>query len=873
MPRVIVDGYKPFNFPDDMSQEDMKGAIDKYISENETKTSERYSGPTGQFVKIWDIANQQATEGSERVQKAVEEPTGGNIINGVLGAMQYMVSPITAIGKGVFRDPVEIASKAVGAPEGVTNFLGEMAESVDILLPYGSLVKTAMATKKTVEGAKMFDEAVKTIKLGNDIKKIISAKTTGKPLEFPENMPEGLISEVQKRIDGTGKKIMAEEFTDDLIDAVKDKVGPKWNPADKKITQEVADYLMSDPKEIDSFIKRYPGYTPDKFAAELLETMKTSGRQLSIMGKWAKQLKKSMKTPTMNKITSYLEKEIPESYTTDRVMVAWRAIENVRRGLLVGQVATTMRNIISQGGRLGLGAIDDAFQGAVKGFVQGEGAVDSIMSSLRGMGEGLDVISATLSRLSSKDRKLLENILDTDNAIKAKSVMKGAPVHEVALGNKIARIANTLNTTQEMFFRNIAFEAKLNQILKSSGIKGGIKGLNPADIPEEALKQAAEYSLEMTFAAMPKSAAGKEIVKIGTHPIFTSLINPFPRFMFGNALPFLKEFSPVGFLDALDPKVVADLASGNVDKFAKSASRATIGTILLGTANYIRNSDMAGEKWYEVKSGDKSYDLRAFAPLSTYLFVAEAMSKPENIKPGDIFSSIFSLNRVAGTGLVISDIIRGKKAETVMNVVERIGGEYLGSFSTPLRTIKDLYSAIDPNEAVIRDIRESEFLGPTLRNIPEVSQVLPEAKSPLKTEPLKTESPVLRQFTGISYRVKTAIESELDNINFDKGMVYPKTGIPSADRKVSEVMAPVVEQAANNILNLKGYQNLDAQTKRVIWWSIFKEIKSKAMDDVSKTNPSVALKVKIERTPSIIKDLLKSKGIDLNELTKGNDNE
>jgi hypothetical protein len=376
-------------------------------------------------------------------------------------------------------------------------------------------------------------------------------------------------------------------------------------------------------------------------------------------------------------------------------------------------------------------------------------------------------------------------------------------------------------------------------------------------------------ALEMTFAAMPKSKFGRDFVKSMTNPIFTSLLNPFPRFLYGNALPFLKEFSPIGFLDALKPSVMADLASGEVDKFAKAASRATIGTIMLNTANHIRNSDMAGERWYEIKVGDKTYDTRAFAPLTTYLFIAEAMQNPERIKSSDIASAMLSLNRVAGTGLVLTDVLRGKKLETVMKPLEKLAGEYVGSFSTPARTVKDIYSAIDPEEAIIRDIRDSEFLGPTLRNIPEVSQRLPEAISPLKTEPMKTESPLLRQFTGLSHRVKNAIETELDAIDIDKSVVYPKTGIPEADREIATLMAPKVEKVASALLSAPKYQRLDNQTKRVVWWSEYNERKSEPSNEYAKQDPKMAARIKVERIPDIVNQLIKSKGFDLKGLLEG----
>ena len=254
----------------------------------------------------------------------------------------------------------------------------------------------------------------------------------------------------------------------------------------------------------------------------------------------------------------------------------------------------------------------------------------------------------------------INTLIDSANAINAKAKTFSSPVLDVTMTGKVSKLVNTLNRTQEFFFRNLAFEAKLRQIARQAGVN--FKNIGPDDIPKEMYEKAADYALDMTFAGMPKSKFGQDFVRWASHPVFTSLFNPFPRFMFGNAIPFLKRFSPIGFLEAAKPSVVAEMVTGNPDRFVKAASEATLGTIMFNTAAYIRNSDMAGERWYEVKAGDKYIDTRAFAPFSTYLFLAESVTNPERIKPADWGQAALSLNRVGGTGLVLADILRGKDA-------------------------------------------------------------------------------------------------------------------------------------------------------------------------------------------------------------------
>ena len=59
----------------------------------------------------------------------------------------------------------------------------------------------------------------------------------------------------------------------------------------------------------------------------------------------------------------------------------WRNVENFARGTMVGQVATAMRNTWSQTGRLGIGILDDAIQGGLRGTTARE-SVKNIWDSV-----------------------------------------------------------------------------------------------------------------------------------------------------------------------------------------------------------------------------------------------------------------------------------------------------------------------------------------------------------------------------------------------------------------------------------------------------------------------------------------------------------
>jgi len=850
--KVRVENVGVLEFPDGTDMAVIQKTVKKMVSEKKGDDKTFMDKYLPSIKRVGEIYNKEVSEGLEAMETGTKKPTGKNILKGFIGALQFGMAPLTAGVKGIVREPIEGGLKDIGVPEGAAEFAGEMVETGAYFIPYGKAVQTAIKSGKALEEAKLVGKAIEQAKG-------LKPKTTSKALKFPEKLSKSAIADAVKPISEANQKILKTSVVDDVVEQLKPAV-KNWNPEQKRITQEIVDYMTGNPGEIEKIAKAYR-LTPDQLAAQMKETMTLAGRDLGRMGRLAKELKKKYQSDYMRQLSKSIEKDLPDIPALDKFGSAFKTVENVRRSALVSQFATTMRNIISQTGRLTLGSIDDAFQGAGNAFLKsaGETTINSAKSTLRGLGEGLDTWTATINRMSKDQRGKLLKILDSENAIAAKARMFTTPVQDVVLTGKISKTLNYFNTTQEYFFRNIAFEAKLRHFARQAGID--FKNLKSADFPEKMLSDAAEYALEMTFAATPKSKFGQEWVRAMTNPILTALVNPFPRFLYGNALPFLKNFSPIGFLEAASPKTVAAIINGNPEKFTKAISRATLGTIMLNTANHIRNSKYGGERWYEIKVGGKSIDTRAFAPFSTYLFVAESLQNPEKIKPADYGSALLSLNRIGGTGLVLADILRSRSAETTINTLKKLGGAWVGGFSVPARTPKDIYSKIDPEEAIIRDVKDNEFFGPTIKNIPGLSQTLPKRRSPLKSGDLVSETPILRQFTGLSYRTKNELETEVERLDLPYSRIYPRTGDAEGDRKVSQVMAMYLEKAFPLLKKNTQYEQMDEITQKIVLSKLFSDVKKTSRDALMKIDPELALKIKIDSIPKDIQKLMELRGI------------
>jgi len=819
---------------------------------------------TKPFRRMADIYEDERLAGRALVEKSIsDEPQSvwKRMLNLGLGTAQYTLSPLTSLAKAGVKEPIEEALyEGVGVPEEYAEFAGLLGEEAVYMVPFGSAVKYVMMRGEP--GLKAAQEAAAIQK---SLKPV--TRETGKtPEEFfklGEATPTDKREAVRQAIDaapepvmkteGLGREItkprVKQEMVKDITTGAVKALEGQFDES-QRIFRQVGEKLALgeiSTAGLPEILKKH-NLTPVQFAKMYEETISYGGRILGYHSRARKELLDVFKdSPEASALLqNAFNKEAKQPYMIDKFLDGYGKVENFRRGMLVGQVATSIRNAWSQAGRISISTLDEAIQGVTRGTVGGQG------NSYKQMVEGLNTLTASMNRLKPQARKRLEEVLETNHAVLSKMRLFNQPVHEVQLGGKISYAVNTLNRAQEFFFRRIGFEAKLRQTLSGKGLD--FDTIDPKHIPEDMMEESVNYALEMTFASSPKSKAMQNIVKAWTQIPGLTLVNPFPRFNFASAIPFMFEHSPAGYLKAFRPETIKKLASGKPEEFAKYASRATIGSLMLDQAVRFRNSEYAGDKWYEIKAGEKVIDTRAFAPFSTYLLVAEAMQNPERLKPKDYAQAAIGLNRVAGTGLVVADWLRAGSGETLKKQVKNFVGQYLSGFTVPLRTASDIYSATDKEEQIYRDYRDSPFIAPTLLNLPKLSQLVPERKSSLKTARMRKGEPiagippgVFRQATGLTVRTKTQVEKEIDQIGLPWTAVSPRTGIPEADRRMSEYMAPIVEKLAPAIMRSESYKAASIPLKRlIIAEGVFKPAKRQAKAQLAKSNPDLAIEVGVK---------------------------
>jgi hypothetical protein len=576
------------------------------------------------------------------------------------------------------------------------------------------------------------------------------------------------------------------------------------------------------------------------------------------------------------------------TYWVDRLAHYWRVVDTPRRAAMVSQLATAMRNNWSQMGRISIGSFDSALQAYFGGASAGEAAR-----------EGLNTFTAIVNSMRPAKRTQLFKLLEAEQTALHSGRLFSQPVQEIA-GGKVSKLLTTFTRYQENFYRKVAFEARLRSSFGKVGWK--LEGFNPKKLKPNQLKtldgimeDAVDYALEMTFASSPKSEVGQMVVRGITRTPLGTTFQPFPRFAYANALPFLLDHSPLGLLRAFSPESLRMLASGDPSKFTKHASRGMIGSMMFESAWHIRQSEYAGPKWYEVwlgdydKAGRKEYKaLRAYAPLATPLFIAECFVHPERITGRDFGEAAIGLNRISGTGLVLTDLLRTTRIQSAKTLLKRYVGQLIGSYATPGRMVKQIIGGVKqqggffyypdvgatdvPAEAVMRDVYQDPLTAPFMENLPVISELLPEAVSPEQATRLYGKKLVERQLLGITTKTKAWVQEEREKLGVRWTATYPNTGNPEADREISRIMGPMVEKIVPK-LKTGPYSKLGPGGKKLVLKFLFSALKSSARKAVAQARPDLQALMTIEDLPTPMKELITEQtGLteeDLKEMIRG----
>ena len=639
----------------------------------------------------------------------------------------------------------------------------------------------------------------------------------------------------------------------------------------KPISLQLQELWQSGQYDIPTIIRRIAEdnkITYEQFTNFIYPSIRASAQELNAYSQLAKRYKE-MLDPTNSFDTG-----------TGTLGTIKRA-DNIRKGVLVTRLATSVRNYISQTTRLGLETIqsglDLALQQAIRPFVKDKVKFDksavSPLSNFQGLINNFTQWNPIggfkkHKEIKSLTNKVLENFpkekdrlfLNYASDVKSYAGVKGKKDFLGKVEGAVD-LLNIVNKTQEYITRRAVFLARLDESIKANGKfynnktleqlrrDGELNLLRSSDIAV-AIDKALETTFSKDFNISKggfDAFAGRIIKVINNLPFLLTNIIPFPRFLM-NAIKFQYDYSPLGILSFLSKGARAELSRGNTSVLSK----ATLGTGMILAGYALRNQPYAGEKWYEFKVGDRTVDTRGYNPFAAYLFLGDVIKRYQegtlrNLDVKGIASVLFGVRGTTGVYIVDSLInyFTDPKLnkETIVDGLQKLLGETLAGYLTPFQNFTDVYAQFFPEARAVKETGGSEFTGAFARRFP--GSNLPTLTSPTsyiidangipRAAPIYKEDPLLTQVTGLTFiPPKNPAEKELDRLGFDYREIYKSTKIPELDRAYKDKLAVSIGFGLSSIVSTPEYQNMSESFKSLIVKKSLERIKKEAKEEMQK---------------------------------------
>jgi hypothetical protein len=568
-------------------------------------------------------------------------------------------------------------------------------------------------------------------------------------------------------------------------------------------------------------------------------------------------------------MSKYIPKEAADvaqaGVKTPDELSLWKRTTDATRGLMVQQLATTMRNTWGSVVRLPIDMATSLTSTAINA------ATNPFRNDPVGT-RAMDAFAVLTDRFQPARNKQFYEQLRTYypkvvkdlNATYAADVAGGVAKDKFGKVEKVVNTLNLVNRVTETTTRNMMFPVYLRRELTRRGmsIDDIVDTKRLDEIPQDAIDAALRETMDFTYGAAPKTDHVMGKVADGFIRTVEALgpvgvtVAPFPRFMV-SAIRFQAEYNPLGVARLLSKKNRDAMMAGDPEVLSK----AIVGSGLLGAAYLFRDSDAAGEKWSEAKLPDgRVIDMKAYFPLPQYLLVADIIKRyndgklngqtlDQAIDAKEIFQALTGSQFRAGTGLyVVDEFIKdftdaGSDPKKYLDIIGKFAADYGAAIFTPMQGLKDFYAAYDPEEAIYRDAK-GDFLGTLTRSIPGAQRALniPEAESPTREGPMTTTNPALRQLLGVTIRpAKNIVESELDRLGIAAYKMGSNTGDVDTDRLVNRDLGIIAERGIAPLLQSPEYQSLDNVGKSAAIKELYSKAREAANAKFTAENPELAI--------------------------------
>lgn len=867
------------------------------------------------------------------LEESALETGAGVVLGGGLGAVEGVFAVREAARRARFTKAEELAKEVdelgVQAPE-TADINPDALELAARQGRVNNLEQELTATKDAAKAAKLSED------LDMEQVQLAALKARAQdpaPVLFgPDGKP--LKPTLEPLLERTASASTIEKITDEIASQSDEALKAlSKTPAGKRkmrLYTKIRDALESGDIEIDQFARilarHNMGVTEfyEKFAAPGVRSGAQKLAHLSVLQRKLNRM--ARKDPALRKALKANHDLAEETYWAK----GWewlRELDATRRIFMLGQLVTGTRNAATTAGRFSLDIVEQAMKDvmpAAWGGGPGQG---------RRFASAWEHMAATAGAFKRGDTKRIESLLDVvDKSSILRERLFQSPTETDAIAGRIGSGLTWWTRQVENYYRRAKFQGALNSRLIKRGVSPADAWNNPKLIKRSEIEGAIRESLEVTFQAPPSSPRGRAILRGFQElaPVTTNVL-PYPKY-FSNAMKFLMDFNPAGFLKFA---IMGKAKRAKVG--AETLSRAMLGTTMLAASMAFHMSPNAGERWMEVKGDDgrvinindelretegRSNWAGTLGPFAPYMFMGKLMAEGAehganwaryNISAGDWMAGMVGFQRVPPGINAFVDTFRSGGADNLQNFQRAMGrfvGESVAGFTVPLRTLKDILSAVGvESEAKFFDPKEplpgmegkfaERFLtgvaAPTIQNIPLAGRFLdrPEAIQITRGEPrtsaLKAPTqarvlgvplpfkvpgqvaPFMRQTGGVIEQEKTKPEIALDDLGINYVELSPKTGIPAVDRALSQRFGRAFDRVFDRFITNHSdvWEQMTPERQEVVIKGASGYLHELARKDLIRTDPHLAaarhVKMKFGRAE---RELLKSEGVDIEAIVR-----
>lgn len=540
-------------------------------------------------------------------------------------------------------------------------------------------------------------------------------------------------------------------------------------------------------------------------------------------------------------ISSLTGKEARQISENGGAMQYARDLDSMRLGLMTSQLATTMRNNLNGGFRIGIDATTRLFDNLINFRQPLDGVFDMTKYALNPY-EARVIRQVYADNFPEEAARLFREAAD----------LSAQSAGETALA-KIGRKVNVLNTASDNYFKQTALAAALRRRMSDQGddlyefIRNGKLNTIDEDLLRKAVDDAYEFTYQSSFRGddiLSKTTRGF-LQKHRELPFVISSFMPFPRFV-ANQLKFTYEHAPLIGMLPLD-RLGSKLPARSTGEYLKEKlPKQLTGATMMMAAYQWRAAQGDDVNWYEFKTNDgKIVDGRpVYGPFAPFMLVADIIYRqqngatPESLVPTlrDSMQALLGSTFRTGMGLYAldqfyQDASDGRFAKAVGETL----GNVLNTFTLPAAVVRDFYGPADERARMIPETRQGDY-GVTMfdiiynvaaaragRSLPPLTLEDPRpARSPFQTGPLRSVNPIEKQIFGFGKReAKNLLQEEMSYLGISPYDIYKRQRNETLDMYMRQELSREdgvlnLNERMEDVIRSSKYRNSSVEAKRLM---------------------------------------------------------